>query len=212
MAINQSSERLPVQFAVLRLHNTSAPTFCYLLLINTQAESIIMFFTKSLLMSGLVLATQLTAVTAGTQPACNNGVLFPGTNCRQECLTDRPGGDYQKINYLSLSKDEGFKACARACSADSQCKAAHYRMDNRFCYLKQTVNRAQGDGNVNGVVCRAGCMQGELIPGTTCRQECNMDRPGNDIDRLRVSPNNPLQACAQACIDNPRCLTAQFRR
>lgn len=53
------------------------------------------------------------------------------------------------------------------------------------------------------------CQSGELISGTTCKQECNLDRNGGDFNSMPVAS---LQECAQACNQDSRCLTAQYSR
>lgn len=51
------------------------------------------------------------------------------------------------------------------------------------------------------------CQSGATIAGTTCVQECNADRYGGDVAAVQ-GPS--FQACAIACHDDTRCLTAQY--
>lgn len=57
------------------------------------------------------------------------------------------------------------------------------------------------------------CSAGKTFPGTTCTQECGTDRPGfdyNAINLLSLSTAEGFKACAKACSQDSKCLTAQY--
>ena len=150
--------------------------------------------------SSLILAQAISSLAQ----SCTNGASVT-TICTAECSTDRPGFDYQALQVSD------FEACATACSSDARCFTAQYRQDNGFCYLKNAISGAVSDSNVDSVVCRT-CADGQLIPNTPCVQECNTDRPGDDIRAVGplVNEPDPLQRCAQLCNDEPECLNAEY--
>ncbi|CZT21518.1 uncharacterized protein RCC_07381 [Ramularia collo-cygni] len=180
---------------------TSSTTTIPVVLPSTTTTSSLTVTTSS--------STSSTSPTA--PPTCTSGTILPGTTCTQECGIERSTGDYKSIDYTELTTQSGFQACARACSDDKKCLTAQYRINNRICYMKNSITAPVANKNINGVVCRT-CAQGSLIPGTSCRQECNVDRPGGALTSLKVTGPNPLRSCAEACVNNPQCLTAELRK
>jgi hypothetical protein len=85
-----------------------------------------------------------------------------------------------------------------------------YRADQKTCYLKNAIASPVRNTKANSAVCRT-CINGQVIPGTKCVQECGIERLGDNFDIISMKGPDSLRRCAEACTRRVICHSAQYR-
>lgn len=174
-----------------------------------------------MLSSILLTAVSVSAVLAApTSLSCQQNAIISGTTCTQECNTDRNGGDFRAVPAAS------FEECALACSNEPQCLTAQYSKNSNYCYLKSSLNGANANTNVDGVVCRqpstatttqappGSCPTAATYTapstGATFEYTCGLDYFGGD---LRTAYGiTSIQACLDECAAESQCIKVSWHQ
>jgi hypothetical protein len=146
---------------------------------------------------------------------------------RRSVLLDESNGKYIKHNnkkcqFLDIGmecqdvedSEDCTMNCAENCEKDDKCISFEYSKKDKRCKLSSSCDE---NNTTNNDEFELYFKRGAVVPPLAqftqnINKQCNFDDNNNKNNKIETKINTTISDCAQNCIDNPKCISFEYKK